>query len=112
MSGGSKIYAVDFDGTLSFGEWPKVGPANRELIDFLRERKELGDKVILWTCRADQALQDAVDWCKEQGLVFDAVNDNLPEIIEIYGVNSRKITSDYYIDDKAIPVGCSIPLQT
>ena len=35
-------------------------------------------------------------------LTFDAVNDNLPEIIEMYGNNSRKITCDYYIDDKAI----------
>ena len=25
---------------------------------------------------------------------FDAVNDNLPEIIEMYGTNSRKITCD------------------
>ena len=35
-------------------------------------------------------------------LEFDAVTDNLPEIIEQYGNNSRKITCDYYIDDKAV----------
>lgn len=37
-----------------------------------------------------------------KALTFDAVNDNLPEIIEMYGNTSRKITCDYYIDDKAI----------
>ena len=26
-------------------------------------------------------------------------NDNLPEIIEFYGNNSRKVTCGYYIDD-------------
>ena len=35
-------------------------------------------------------------------LEFDAVNDNLPEIVELYGTNSRKITCDFYIDDKAV----------
>ena len=42
------------------------------------------------------------DWCREQNLEFDAVNDNLPEIIELYGNNSRKITCDYYIDDRML----------
>ncbi len=58
--------------------------------------------LILWTCRAGEALEKAVDWCKKQHLEFAAVNDNLPEIIELYGNNSRKISCDYYIDDKAI----------
>ena len=44
----------------------------------------------------------AVEWCRQQGLTFDAVNDNLPEIINLYGSNSRKVSCDYYIDDKAI----------
>ena len=34
-------------------------------------------------------------------LVFDAVNDNLPEVKELYGNNSRKISCDIYIDDKS-----------
>jgi hypothetical protein len=35
-------------------------------------------------------------------VTFDAVNDNLPEIVELYGNNSRKITCDLYIDDKSV----------
>ena len=34
-------------------------------------------------------------------LEFDAVNDNVPEVIDYYGNNSRKISCDIYIDDKA-----------
>ncbi len=98
------IYAVDFDGTLSMAEWPEVGRVNKELVDFLIRRKMQGDKVILWTCRAGKPLNDAVDFCRKYGLVFDAVNDNLPEIVEQYGSNSRKITCDVYIDDRACHV--------
>ena len=98
------IYAVDFDGTISMAEWPEVGQVNKELVDFLIRRKTLGDKVILWTCRAGQPLADAVDFCKSYGLTFDAVNDNLPEVVEKYGSNSRKITCDVYIDDRACHV--------
>lgn len=96
------VFAVDFDGTLSFGQWPEVGVANEGLIDFLKKRKNQGDKLILWTCREGETLDKAVAWCHEHGLEFDAVNDNLPEIIEQYQWNSRKISCDFYIDDKAI----------
>ena len=97
-----KVIAVDFDGTLSFGQWPEVGPPNDKLVRFLQDRQGLGDKLILWTCRVGKELTMAVEWCKQQGLTFDAVNDNLPEVIDLYGSNSRKVSCDYYIDDKAI----------
>ena len=96
------ILAVDFDGTLSLGTWPDVGPANEKLLRFLKKRKDEGDKLILWSCRVGKPLEEAVAFCRENDLEFDAVNDNLPEVIEIYGTNSRKISCDYYIDDKAL----------
>lgn len=96
------ILGVDFDGTLSLGQWPECGPANNKLIEFLLHRQKLGDKLILWTCRENNELTAAVEWCEDNGLLFDAINDNLPEIIEKYGSNSRKISCDFYIDDKAI----------
>ena len=97
--------AVDFDGTLCYSEWPNCGQSNQALISYLQEWRRNGNKLILWTCRAGEALSKAVEWCREQNLEFDAVNDNLPEIIELYGNNSRKITCDYYIDDKAFLPG-------
>ena len=96
-----KIIAVDFDGTLCYSNWPELGAPNTMLIDYLLQEKAAGNKLILWTCRAGKALTDATEWCCEQGLTFDAVNDNLPEIVELYGNNSRKITCDLYIDDKS-----------
>ena len=75
-----------------------IGAANQPLIDFLIRWQEEGNKVILWTCREDGLLWQAVDWCAEHGLHFDAVNANLPERIEYYRNDSRKIGADYYID--------------
>ena len=97
-----QIIAVDFDGTLCFSNWPELGEPNLPLIRYLIAQKHAGNKLILWTCRVGEALENAVSWCRDHHLEFDAVNDNLPEIIEKYGTNSRKITCEYYIDDKAI----------
>lgn len=96
------VFGVDFDGTLSFGKWPSCGPANEGLIAFLTKRQAMGDRLILWTCREGDDLKSAVSWCNEQGLSFDAVNDNLPDIVEKYGCNSRKISCDFYIDDRSL----------
>ena len=95
------IIAVDFDGTLCSDNYPNIGAANTRLIQILRKKQKLGDKLILWTCRAGERLTEAVEWCRKQGLVFDAVNDNLPEMIAFWGNDSRKISADIYIDDKA-----------
>ena len=100
-----QIIAVDFDGTLCYSNWPELGEPNRPLIEYLRYQQRLGNKLILWNCRAGDALDKAVSWCKDQQLEFDAVNDNLPEIVEMYGNNSQKITCDWYIDDKAVLPG-------
>lgn len=72
------------------------------LINHLIKRQKQGNKIILWTCRCGEWLKDAVDWCKMYGLEFDAINENLPEMIEEYGSDSRKIFYDILIDDKAI----------
>ena len=97
-----QIIAVDFDGTLCYSNWPELGEPNMPLIEYLKSWQKQGNKLILWTCRAGDALDNAVSWCNEYELTFDAINDNLPEIVELYGNNSRKITCDYYIDDRAM----------
>lgn len=92
------IIAVDFDHTLSNAGYPHIGQPNKPLFDVLIKLKTQGHNIILWTCREDIQLQQAVDWCKEQGLEFDAVNENLPWL----GFYSRKVCADMYIDDLAV----------
>ena len=95
----SNIYAVDFDGTLCENKWPEIGEPNLPLIDFLIARRATGDKLILYTMREGEKLMEAVAWCENHGLSFDALNDNLPEMKAFYGNNPRKIFANYYIDD-------------
>ena len=47
----NKIIAVDFDGTLCENKYPEVGEPRRNVIDYVKTRREHGDKIILWTCR-------------------------------------------------------------
>ena len=93
------IYAVDFDGTLCKNAWPEIGEANTPLIEFLKREKADGAELILWTMRESGALDEALVWCAERGLTFDAVNDNLDRLKKQFHNNPRKVYADCYIDD-------------
>lgn len=95
-----KIYAFDFDGTLCQEAFPSIGRPNKHMIAYAKHLQNRGDKLILWTCRNGERLKEAIAWCDFFGLHFDAVNANLPETLSKYGTDSRKITADYYIDDR------------
>lgn len=100
----SEIYAVDFDGTLCESRYPDIGPPIQEVIDYVRSLASSGARLILWTCRTEDRLQEAVDWCTGQGIDFDAINENLEDRIQQYGGDTRKVSASFYIDDKAITV--------
>jgi hypothetical protein len=100
-----EVIAVDFDGTLCAycGNFPAIGAPNYPLINFLRERRKAGAQIILWTCREEKFLEDALAWCAEHGLEFDAVNENAPisSAKTANGTAKRKIYATLYIDDRA-----------
>jgi hypothetical protein len=98
------IIAVDFDNCLAESDSKTfaIGRPNIDLIDFIKLQKIKGHKLILWTTRCGKALEEAVLWSGEYGILWDAINDNIPEIIEKWGGNSRKCYADIYIDDKAM----------
>lgn len=97
-----KIIAIDFDGTLCYGDYPNIGAPRHAVIERARAEREKGAKLILWTCRGGEKLREALDWCAVHGLEFDAVNENLPETIERFGTDPRKIAADQYWDDRAV----------
>ena len=97
------IIAVDFDGVITpAGHWPETGEANTALIEWLIDLQAAGNELILWTNRVNEALETAVAFCEKYGLKFDAVNENLPRIVEFFGSDSRKVYADYFIDDRAV----------
>ena len=97
-----EVFAVDFDGTLCENRWPDIGKPIHDMIDWVKQLRQKGHKIILWTCRDKMALVYALTWCADHGLFFDAVNDNLEDHKLRFGGNSRKILADYYIDDGAV----------
>jgi len=96
------IIAVDFDGTLHTGQWPKIGAPKPYAAEVMNKLKSEGHYLIIWTCRAGDELIEAINWLHEKGISFDRVNDNHPDGIRKYGNNSRKVYADVYIDDGQI----------
>lgn len=98
----TKIIAVDFDGTLCENKWPGIGGPRVDVIRHVLAEQKHGAKLILWTCRVGELLEDAVAWCKKFGLEFDAVNENLPELVGQFGNDTRKVFATEYLDDRAV----------
>ena len=91
--------AVDFDGTIVEHKYPQIGKEQQFAFETLKQLIRQKHQLILWTYRAGKELDEAVEYCRENGVEFFAVNKNFPE--EYYdGSISRKIDADIYIDDR------------
>lgn len=95
--------AVDFDGTIVEHRYPEIGKelpfATQTLKMLIADRH----KLILWSVREGKLLDDAVEWCRQRGVEFYAVNKDFPE--EDLSKNqsfSRKLKADVWIDDRNI----------
>ncbi len=93
--------AVDFDGTIVEDAYPQIGKPQLFAFDTLKKLQEKGHRLILWTYRHGRALDEAVAFCKENGITFYAVNKSFPEE-EFDTKYSRKINADLFIDDRNI----------
>ena len=92
--------AVDFDGTIVEHEYPGIGKEKLFAFQTLRELEKLGARLILWTFRAGPELEQAVEFCRKNGVEFYAVNSSYEgEIFDSEGA-SRKIDADLFIDDR------------
>ncbi len=101
ISNEGKVIAVDFDGTIVEHAYPKIGPEMLFAFDTLKALQKKGHKLILWTFRDTHLLAEAVDYCKQNGVTFYAVNKSYPE--EEYTIAiSRKINADIFIDDRNV----------
>lgn len=101
MGESRRIIAVDFDGTLAETDFPKIIKPKLRMITFCKQLQQQGCILILWTCRCGEDLEAALKFCKEYKLKFDYINENVPENIEMYGNDSRKIFAHEYIDDNS-----------
>ena len=95
------IIAVDFDGTIVEDTYPKIGKPIIFAFETLKKLQEEGHRLILWTYRNGDKLDEAITFCENKGVFFYAVNSSFPE--EQFNENtSRKIHADLFIDDRNI----------
>ena len=92
--------AVDFDGTIVEHRYPKIGeeiPFATETLKILAQERH---KLILWTVREGELLEEAIEWCRQRGVFFYSVNKDYPEEEKSHNGFSRKLTADLFIDDR------------
>ncbi len=94
--------AVDFDGTIVEHRYPAIGEEKLFAFETLKQLQKLGHQLILWTFRHGKELDDAVEFCKKNGITFYAVNKSFPEEDFKAHEVSRKIDVDLFIDDRNI----------
>lgn len=95
------VIAVDFDGTIVEHRYPAIGKELPFAIEVLKKLQEEQHKLILWSVREGKLLDDALNFCKERGLEFYAVNRDYPEESEEANRHfSRKLKADMFIDDR------------
>lgn len=99
-----RAIAIDFDGTICTNAYPNIGEPKWALINEAIKQQQKGAGLILWTCREGAYLSAAVAACEGWGLHFDAVNESLPDWIEAWGTNPRKVAASEYWDDRAISI--------
>lgn len=110
------IIAVDFDGTICENKFPDIGEPIKDSLKYIKKLKEDGHELILWTCRSNKALDDAITWLYDNEfvtygiwdmptLLFKAINENTETWKERFPdlkdeIPSNKVFADIYIDDK------------
>lgn len=93
------VIAIDFDGTIVEHRYPAIGKQRPFAFETLKALQQKGHRLILWTHRSGETLDEAVEYCRKNGVEFYAVNRNYPEE-KWDSQDSRKILADIYIDDR------------
>lgn len=97
----TKTIAVDFDGTIVEHQYPKIGREMLFAFDTLKALHKKGHRLILWTYRTGRLLDEAVEYCRQNGVEFYAVNKSFPEEL-VDAKSPRKIDADIFIDDRNV----------
>lgn len=92
------ILAIDFDGTITRdNDFPNCGVIMPGAKEVIKELHEKGCIIILWTCRVEKELQEAIEYLTVNKIPIDYVNRNIPQIEGKYAF--EKVFANYYIDD-------------
>lgn len=94
--------AVDFDGTIVTHAYPAIGKERPFAVQTLKMLQREGHRIVMWSVREGELLDEAVEWCRQRGLEFYAVNKDYPEETAEHAQYSRKLKVEMFIDDRNI----------
>jgi hypothetical protein len=97
------VLGIDFDGTIVEHEFPDIGAPVPGALNWLREFRAAGARLILWTMRSGETLDEAVEFCRAAGVEFWGINKNPRQATWTL---SPKAYCELYIDDAAF--GCPL----
>jgi len=84
-----KVYNIDFDGTLTTGEYVDFPEANHLMTAKVKELASKGHVIIIWTARGWSQAPKLAAWLTLYSIPF-------------HGIRMDKGGSDCYVDDKAV----------
>jgi len=94
------VIVIDFDGTIVDSKYPIIGKIKPDAKRVINKLYNRGHKIVINSCRAGTQFSDAFNFLLMSGINFHTFNENLQELIDDYGRDTRKISGDVYIDDK------------
>ena len=100
------ILAIDFDGTIATDSFPEVGTLREDADVIIRKLYEDGHDIIINTCRTGKYEGLAEYFLVDNNIPYHFINSNLPRVIDTYKQDCRKISADFYIDNRNI---CGLP---
>jgi len=98
--------AIDFDGTIVVSDYPKIGRLMTNAKETINKWYSQGHIISINTCRAEAFLDDCKSFLADNDIKYHFINENDPALVEMYGMDTRKMSADIYFDDKAIGGFC------
>jgi hypothetical protein len=96
------VLAIDFDGTIASLSYPEVGDLIPGAGIMIRKLHSEGHYIVINTCRTDEYQEIARQFLDKHLIPYHKINENIQELIDLYDMDSRKISADVYIDDKCL----------
>lgn len=94
------IISVDFDGVIVVENYPDIGNLMTGAKETINKWYNQGHTILINTCRAGVFLERCKDFLYANSIMFHHLNENPPELIKRYGMDTRKLSADIYIDDR------------
>lgn len=96
------VLALDFDDTIVKSKFPEIIRAKKGAVKYINKLHKKGYYIIIWTCRHGEHIDMATKWLADNEILFHNINTQHPRLVEYYGNDTRKISADIYVDDKAL----------